>query len=540
MLNRLLASGSLRTKLTALSVLFSLGALVIGAFGAFAIHRLSGETQALVGAAVVRVNAASAGAAALLRMDRSLQQLVAADEPDDIRAAAVASIKGASLLEEQLQLLSSAMKDDPDVAQLLKANEQLKPGRMEILQAAKRNDDAGAIAKIRELGTLIQQVEDLSRKVDADQKALLSRQLETAAAQARRSIYAMFTVIVIFVFVAVTASVLLGRRIVRPLLELRTVVNEIGKGNLALRVDATGRDEVGASLASLAGTVERLNGMVREIRSGSESLGERAQDSTGVASQIHTVSTDLQRILGEIQECEHSIRDSAQSSREHLDDSSERAGTAAQCAVRSSAEIDTISGQIEAREVHMQDAIAITQELVTEVGSISSIAHTIQEISAQTGLLALNAAIEAARAGEQGRGFAVVADEVRKLADRTSAATTEIATISERMSLKARTASSAIGELATHSAQTAARLGTLSSSARETTDSTGKAREAMERASGLMHTQLATVEDLARKVGDLTLLSRRAGEQADVLHALSDSLKHSSESMDVIVRRFQL
>jgi methyl-accepting chemotaxis protein len=86
-----------------------------------------------------------------------------------------------------------------------------------------------------------------------------------------------------------------------------------------------------------------------------------------------------------------------------------------------------VAQEVRALAAEAQSNALTVQQLGERSRKIGQVVTLIQEIAGQTNLLALNAAIESARAGEHGRGFAVVAGEVRRLAERTTAATKEIA-----------------------------------------------------------------------------------------------------------------
>jgi methyl-accepting chemotaxis protein len=103
----------------------------------------------------------------------------------------------------------------------------------------------------------------------------------------------------------------------------------------------------------------------------------------------------------------------------------------------------TQTGEVRANVAAAQADVRLNGERMVElahrVDDIEGILVLINDIADQTSLLALNAAIEAARAGEAGRGFAVVADEVRRLAERSKAASGQIAALVDAAQVQSQT-----------------------------------------------------------------------------------------------------
>jgi methyl-accepting chemotaxis protein len=248
------------------------------------------------------------------------------------------------------------------------------------------------------------QLQEALEPVIATQVEEASRELDLAVQEAGKVQMMTLAGIVIAVVVLTLGGQYLARGVAGPLNRMSALMADlVARKDFSVRLEANGEDEIAHASRSFNQLVAMLRTMLQELNQDVHRLDDTraAQDVVGASSQH---SEEGGRVIG--------------------------------AAVDDMQKITTAVQQV-------SDVIGTLGE---QTERISNIVNVIREVADQTNLLALNAAIEAARAGEQGRGFAVVADEVRKLAERTAAATGEIATMIAAIQDSAHIAVGRMGE----------------------------------------------------------------------------------------------
>ena len=212
------------------------------------------------------------------------------------------------------------------------------------------------------------------------------------------------------------------------ILQLLDELADLAEGDLRVHASVT-ENFTGAIADSINFAIDQMRGLVSNINHLSVQVAKAAGDTQHTAGDLASAAENQAREIGAASTAINEMAVSIDQVSSNAAESAAVAERAVEIANKGSHVVqDTITGMDSIRSQIQETAKRIKRlgESSQEIGDIVSL---INDIADQTNILSLNAAIQASMAGDAGRGFAVVADEVQRLAERSSAATKQIAAL---------------------------------------------------------------------------------------------------------------
>lgn len=243
-------------------------------------------------------------------------------------------------------------------------------------------------------------------------------------------------IIAIVVLIAITISFIMGRRLMRPLVKVSTIIEDVANGNIEadFSVVKESNDEIGLIIEKMKELTQSLGSIVGKIRNSSDTMSSNSYELNDTSSQTLAANNEISKAVEDVAEGSTGMAASISKINENLLEMSNETKDINESvneirnqttAVQDSSKImnDKIKSMQDSSHKMDEGISAISKRIETvntTVDKVSNIVSVIEEISSETNLLSLNASIEAARAGDAGKGFAVVAQEIRVLSDNTN------------------------------------------------------------------------------------------------------------------------
>jgi methyl-accepting chemotaxis protein len=331
-------------------------------------------------------------------------------------------------------------------------------------------------------------------------------------------------------------SIWMARRIARPVEELGKATRQMAGGDLSVRIEEAGSDEIGELSRSVSMLADGLRGMVRELGDGIHELRTSSVDLTDMANQLGTGASDVATRSGAVSSEAGSMNSTMAGAQQAVQLTSRDMGSVAAAAEEMSAAIAEVSRSAEQARAIATEASERGRDVASRIDAlgqaaneIGQVTRLIQDVSNQTRLLALNATIEAARAGEAGRGFAVVAGEVKNLAHQTQGATEQIGMKINQIQLAVQ---STIEDMSAVSKVVGQIQGVVDSIASTVEEQSISTREIATRASEVS----AEVKKVERSVEQGASAADRITQNVSGMDAVASDLKQSGGRLEETAR----
>ncbi|WP_188006407.1 methyl-accepting chemotaxis protein [Vibrio cholerae] len=298
-----------------------------------------------------------------------------------------------------------------------------------------------ATAEYRKVGNeMIKAIDVLSNRLNQVAMTTIDESEHEHDSVMSQSTFALIGILL----VAALSSWLLAGIIVTPIRQLQQTVREIAKGNLLVKAQEEGNNEITLLARDVNATVTQLRQTVESLVRISTDVASASTELATVMTQASVNSDQEKQEVEQVASAVNQLQSTAQSVTDHAHTADGAAQQANQLASQSLRMFEESHRATAKMADQLTEAAQVINQLKEQSERIGNVTEVIRSISEQTNLLALNAAIEAARAGESGRGFAVVADEVRMLAARTQTSTQEIQAIIEELQNQSNTANSSM------------------------------------------------------------------------------------------------
>ncbi len=355
--------------------------------------------------------------------------------------------------------------------------------------------------------------------VQNDMAALIQLQLDVSKAefsqsQSRYDKARMMAVaeVLLGLLVGIAMGAWLISGILRALAQATRLVRSVADGDLTQRVEISSHDEIGQLLLAMRVMNEKLGGIVRQVRTGTDTIANAATEiaagNLDLSSRTEQQAASLEETASSMEELTSTVRQNADNARQ------------ANQMVTDASAIAVQGGAAFSRVVETMESIKGSSRQVVDIIAV------IDGIAFQTNILALNAAVEAARAGEQGRGFAVVAAEVRNLAQRASAAAKEIKALIDKSVGLVDAGNLLVGQ--------------AGKTMTEIVDSVSKVNGVMAEIMAATQEQSAGIEQVNRAVGQMDQVTQQNAALVEEAAAAAASLQDQAGQLAREVGAFKL